>query len=104
MAHGERGDLGQHHFGDEGQIERAGSACADPVQMRQFIRGGREIVGVARDMAGIDQEETRVEAAGAARRRDGAEDEAQGGGIGRGEGQTRFLDQFAQGGGGQCGG
>ena len=43
----EVGHLGQHHFGDEGQIQRAGLGQADPVQMRQLIRGIREIIGIA---------------------------------------------------------
>src|SRR5690606_40196716 len=77
-ASGEKGtDLAEDDFGDEGQVEPPRLAKGHPVQMRQFVRRAREIVGVAWQRGGIGEEEPRVEAARPAGRRDRAEDEGE---------------------------
>ncbi len=68
-------DLGQHHLGDEGQVELARLGQGQPAEIGQLAAGAGEIVERSGDPGGVGQEEAGVEAAWPPRRRDGAEDE-----------------------------
>ena len=66
------------------------------MQVRKLIRGPRKIICVAKQSRGGCQKKPRIKAARAARRRDGAKDQAQHTGQIRAQSEAGFLDQFAQ--------
>ena len=55
----------------------------DPVQMREFVFGSGKVVRVAEEVRGIGKKEAGIKAPRTARRRDSAEEEAEGGRVWR---------------------
>lgn len=75
-------DLGDDHLGDGRQVELAGFVEGDGDEVDEFRIRADDVLDLGGDGAGIDREETRVEALGPARRRDGAGDEGDGAEVG----------------------
>ena len=63
-------NLGQHHFGDERQIQPACIGDGQPAQMAQFVLGPAEIVEIGAYAARIGQEKAGIEPARPPWRRD----------------------------------